>query len=120
MLIAGRQTNVTRDGKLVALMPGQPVPEAAMWPHDVLMRCMKVGQIVNVEKPTAEQVQMAQASNSTAAVRATTAVKNAGQVDAPAKPLSTHEVNQRAAGKTAPAPKKSTSRVNAASKKAVA
>jgi hypothetical protein len=46
-VVGNRQVNVERDGKLVALNPGEPVPEAAAWPHDVLMRCMKIGQIVS-------------------------------------------------------------------------
>lgn len=49
MFIAARHISVTRDDKLVALMPGDACPEAADFPHDVLMRCIKVGQLVNVD-----------------------------------------------------------------------
>ncbi|MCC6808700.1 MAG: hypothetical protein IT381_14845 [Deltaproteobacteria bacterium] len=62
MLVAGRQINVERDGKLVALAPGEPVPEAATWDHQVLVNCMKVGQILSVEKATPEAVAQAKAS----------------------------------------------------------
>lgn len=51
MFVAARHISVTRDGKLVGLNPGDPCPEAASFEPDVLMRCMKVGQIVNVERP---------------------------------------------------------------------
>ncbi len=124
MLVAGRQINVERAGKLVALNPGEAVPEAALWPHDVLMRCMKVGQVVNVERATQQQVAQAQASQTAASIRAqSVATKNVGLAEASElkKPLSTSEVNRAAAGIVKPAPKKSTSRANAAAvKKAVA
>ncbi len=59
MYVAGnRQVNVKRDGKLVSVNPGEPVPEAAEWPHDVLQRCMKIGQIVNAEPAKAKSYQL--------------------------------------------------------------
>lgn len=80
MFVAGRQINVERDGKLVALIPGDPVPEAATWPHAVLVNCMKVGQIVNVEKASPKALAEAQASETAARTRSV-AAKNAGQSD---------------------------------------
>ncbi len=49
MFVAGRHIKIERDGEAVDLGPGDACPEAAMWPHDVLMRCMKIGQVVNVQ-----------------------------------------------------------------------
>lgn len=49
-VVGNRHANVERDGKLVTLNPGDPIPEAAEWPHDVRMRCMKIGQIVTMKE----------------------------------------------------------------------
>ncbi len=54
MFFAGQHINVERtvngQKKLVALSPGDPCPEAAEWDQDVLMRNMKVGKIVDMDK----------------------------------------------------------------------
>lgn len=52
MFVAGRQIKVVRDGKAIVLNAGDPCPEAALYPHHVLANLMKVGQIMNVEKPS--------------------------------------------------------------------
>ncbi len=80
MFVAGRHINVEREGKLVQLNPGDLVPEAASFPHDVLMRCMKVGQIIAVEKKTADSV-------------APKALPKIATQPQPSKPLSTSIVN---------------------------
>lgn len=108
MLVAGRQINVERDGKLVALVPGDPCPEAATWDHSVLVNCMKVGQIVNVEKATPKAVAEAKASAS-AARTSSAAVKNAGRAGtAPAKLSTSSEKRAPAAPSTSKANKKKT------------
>lgn len=80
MFVVGRHINVERKGKLVQLNPGEPVPEAATFPHDVLMRCMKVGQIVSVEQKTKASLEPK-------------ALPKVATQPAAAKPLSTSIVN---------------------------
>ncbi len=53
MFVAGRHLRIERDGEIVDVGPGDPVPEAGSWSHDTLLRCMKVGQIVNVDRTDA-------------------------------------------------------------------
>lgn len=48
MFVAARHLKIQRDGELIDVGPGDPVPEASSWSQDTLLRCMKVGQIVNV------------------------------------------------------------------------
>lgn len=111
MFIAGKSINVEREGKLVALKPGEPCPEAATWDHDVLLRCMRVGQVLNVDKPLKDagpSVLRVQAQQ-TAVARAT------AERVAPAsvRPLSTSEANHGSK-----AASKSTSAENRKQKKA--
>lgn len=95
MLVAGRQINVERDGKLVALKPGDPCPEAVTWDHQVLVNCMKVGQILNVEKATPQAVAQAKAS-----VDAQRARRVASPAPVAAKPKSTSKMPKAPAKKS--------------------
>lgn len=97
MFVAGRHINVTRDGASVALKPGDPCPEAATFPHDVLMRCMKVGQIVNVELPGVSDLPQLQAAQKAAKEAQQLQLAKLPQ-EAP-KPLSTNEKNNPGAVK---------------------
>lgn len=109
MFVAGRSINVKRDGAKVALNPGDPCPEAATWDHDVLLRCMKIGQVVNVEKPTAKAVSEAAAQTAAALASRTVAAKNAGQTSAaaPVQAASTSKMPKAPAKKsTSKMPKK--------------
>ncbi len=110
---AGQHINVVRDGKKVMLSPGDACPEAAEWDHDVLQRCMKVDQVVDLEEPPNKHIKGAlvkqKATNESLA--------RASAARASTKPLSTHEAahgkktktksstdTARAARKGAPAP----------------
>lgn len=53
MFVAGKPINVTREGKLVQLSIGDPVPEAETWPIDVLARIKRQGQVVETSNPKA-------------------------------------------------------------------
>ena len=109
MFVAGKHINVERDGKLVPLSPGDPCPEASKFPMDVLARCMRVGQILNVDGVVGkndgpEMVRMkAQATAESEAKKIAAAQSPVMAV----KPLSTHDVVAKPRTKT-----KSTSAVN--------
>lgn len=78
MFVAARHLKIQRDGELIDVGPGDPVPEASTWSHDTLLRCMKVGQIVNVaetdkvDADTAPLAAVQHAKNQTAKPKART------------------------------------------------
>jgi hypothetical protein len=80
MFVAGRHIKIERDGEAVDIGPGEPVPEAATWPHDVLMRCMKIGQVVNVaEDEKVDAVTAPMAAKSYALAQTKKATKKSGK-----------------------------------------
>jgi hypothetical protein len=106
MFVAGQQIMITRDGAPCTLNRGDPCPEASEFPHDVLMRLLKVGTLVNVDKAagagTALQqaltVQQRKLKESPGVLPAPVAVAAAPAphekpAPAAAKPRSTSEVN---------------------------
>lgn len=91
MFVAGRPINVERNGKLVTLAMGEPCPEAATFAPDVLARCMKVGQILNVERPPPGDEEVTLMAAMQSAQHKARLVAD-GKVET-RKAASTHEVN---------------------------
>lgn len=106
MFVAGQQIMITRNGAPCTINRGDPCPEAADFPHDVLMRLLKVGKLVNVEKSagagtalqqalTEQQRKLKESPNVMPTPAAVAVAPAAREKPAPAaaKPLSTSEVN---------------------------